>query len=216
MKKEYKVKKVSLEEAGAKNIWDSIQPARIESYVWDENHYRPEAYAKVFYTDTHLHVKLVAYEKEVRAVNTGMNEPVYQDSCLEFFVKPNPEKDGRYMNFETNSIGAMLLGIGDERTGRTLVTDEKDFASFEINTSLNYEEAQTFKGDCWSVEYKIPFAFIEKIYGKLEYKKGKRMEANFYKCGDGAKYPHYGSWNEIVAPQPDFHRPECFGEIILE
>ena len=216
MKKEYKVKKVSLEQAGNADVWNSIPQVAIECYPWDENHYRPKTYARVFYTDTHFHIKFVTHENEVRAVNTKTNEPVYQDSCVEFFVNPNPEKDNRYMNFETNCIGTMLLGIGKDRNGRTLVTDQKDYESFGIKTSINPGEAENFKGEWWSIEYKIPYTFIEKIYGKVDFTSGKKMNANFYKCGDCTKYPHYGSWNEITAPNPDFHRPEFFGDLILE
>ena len=42
------------------------------------------------------------------------------------------------------------------------------------------------------------------------------MKGNFYKCGDDTKYPHFGCWNEVVWEEPDFHRPECFGDLILE
>ena len=38
---------------------------------------------------------------------------------------------------------------------------------------------------------------------------------NFYKC-DESLHPHFGSWNPIEAPAPDFHRPECFGKLMLE
>jgi hypothetical protein len=28
-----------------------------------------------------------------------------------------------------------------------------------------------------------------------------------------AAHPHYLSWNRIDIPQPDFHRPDFFGEL---
>ena len=41
------------------------------------------------------------------------------------------------------------------------------------------------------------------------------VRANFYKCGDKTAHPHFLSWNPVVSSKPDFHRPECFGELIL-
>ncbi len=42
---------------------------------------------------------------------------------------------------------------------------------------------------------------------------GKRIPANFYKCGDKLRTPHFLSWNKIEIEKPDFHRPDFFGEL---
>ena len=44
--------------------------------------------------------------------------------------------------------------------------------------------------------------------------RGAAFRGNFY-CCDESIHPHFGSWSAIKAPQPDFHRPECFGKLIL-
>jgi hypothetical protein len=38
---------------------------------------------------------------------------------------------------------------------------------------------------------------------------------NLYKCGDKCDTPHFLSWSPIGLPQPDFHCPDFFGEIVL-
>lgn len=45
---------------------------------------------------------------------------------------------------------------------------------------------------------------------------GKTIRANFYKCGDALKKPHFLSWSPINIEKPDFHRPDFFGEITFE
>ena len=45
---------------------------------------------------------------------------------------------------------------------------------------------------------------------------GKKLRANFYKCGDRMPVKHYVTWNPIGWPQPDYHRPEYFGELVFE
>jgi len=45
---------------------------------------------------------------------------------------------------------------------------------------------------------------------------GRRVKANFYKCGDNMKTPHYLSWNPIGTERPNFHTPDYFGTIVFE
>ena len=44
---------------------------------------------------------------------------------------------------------------------------------------------------------------------------GSKFLANFYKCGDETKVPHYISWSAIDTTSPDFHRPEFFAPVEL-
>jgi hypothetical protein len=149
-----------------------------------------------------------------------MNDDVFRDSCVEFFFCPDPFKDKRYFNFEMNAIGTLLLGLGVDRQSRTRLKGEPP-EQFNIKTSLNKKNIdlpvkEFWTVEYWTVEYTIPFEFIKKYFPKLEFKSKQKMTGNFYKCGDETKFPHYGSWNPIKTPQPDFHRPEFFGELILE
>jgi hypothetical protein len=56
----------------------------------------------------------------------------------------------------------------------------------------------------------IPFATFFKH--QIETVDGKTIKGNFYKCGDKTSVPHFLSWNPIILPSPDFHRPDFFGE----
>ena len=42
------------------------------------------------------------------------------------------------------------------------------------------------------------------------------MRGKFNKCAEATSQPHYLSWAPIKTPAPDFHRPEFFGDIILD
>lgn len=195
-------------------VWDEISPLLILNFPWDENGYRPRTGVRIFYTESRLHLQFKAYEREIRAECLNMNDPVCTDSCVEFFFNPDPEHDERYMNFEINPIGILLLGIGKDRYSRTQVTDVSPDI-FHIKTSVNRESIKNYNGPLWSIEYSIPFTFIEQHYGKQDFAPGKEIKANFYKCGDKTRYPHFGCWNMIENPTPDFHRPEFFGSLIL-
>ena len=65
----------------------------------------------------------------------------------------------------------------------------------------------------WEVALVIPAQLFAVQPLRLE--AGTVLRANFYKCGDELSVPHFLSWNPIEVSQPDFHRPEYFGELEL-
>lgn len=211
----YYIQKIMPEQAGLPGIWENIPVINIAKYPWDENGYKPRVEAGVFYTDTHLHLRFKAYESKIRAECRDLNDMVCRDSCMEFFFNPNPGNDDRYLNFEINPIGSLLLYIGKDRYGRTPAVTQKDLKAFNILTSVARETLEAYNGPYWEVTWRIPFDYLERYYGKLDFCAGKRMKANFYKCGDKTEFPHYACWNNIVIDTPDFHRPEFFGDLVL-
>ena len=117
-------------------IWERIDPVIIDNYPWDENGYKPKVEARFFYTESRLYLHFMSYESEIRAVYRNMNEPVYTDSCVEFFFNPDPDKDDRYFNFEINAIGTLLLELGSGRNYRLMIQDVSQ-AIFNIKSSIS-------------------------------------------------------------------------------
>jgi hypothetical protein len=77
--------------------------------------------------------------------------------------------------------------------------------------------SEPFEEQCqptsWEVALVIPVCVFE--LAPLNLEEGAILCANFYKCGDELSMPHLVSWNAIQAPHPDYHRPECFGQLRL-
>ena len=73
---------------------------------WPEYPYAPKVSFRVAHSDECLAVMFEVEEEHVRAVTTEDNGPVWEDSCVEFFVA-DPVGDG-YFNFEINCIGTAL------------------------------------------------------------------------------------------------------------
>jgi len=177
--------------------------APIDSYVW-EGDYKPEARAYVAWDEEGFQVLLCANEEVICTKATKFNDSVCEDSCLEFFLKPLAE-DSHYMNFETNADGVALIGFCVDRSDMRYLDAKPD--------GMNYR-ASKHEGGWWAVSYTIPYALLEKMYGRRP-QPGDVMRGNFYKC-DESVHPHFGSWNPVVAEKPDFHRPECFAQIVFE
>ena len=177
--------------------------APIDCYAWGGD-YRPEARAYAARDAAGLNVLLCANESTVSGAVTAFNGDVWTDSCLEFFFRPFPD-DPRYVNIEANAAGAALIGIGAGREGRMRLA--------ECPPGMDFR-ASAHQGGWWAVAYTVPFELIEALYGRPMDLRTPFL-GNFY-CCDETLHPHFGSWSPIAAPEPDFHRPECFGQLNIE
>ena len=187
----------------------NVPAAPIACFPWPEktSPYTPESRAQLACFDAGIAVLLSSTETPVRHEVTEQGGPVYQDSCLEFFVNADPQASDRYLNFECNPKGVLHLAIGDGRHGRTLISG-LDFRSY-------FGIQATIRADGWQVYYVIPHDFIRAHYAGYQPASGWAMKGNFYKCGDSTVHPHLACWNPITIATPDFHRPEFFAPIII-
>ncbi len=196
--KTYSIKKIrNFDE----NAWDAANVLELDCSPWEAVPRLYDTQARLVYTDEAIYIKMSTNETQLRAVNTQRDSDVCEDSCMEFFLSPN-ENDPRYLNFEINPIGAMLLFIGRGRDMWQSVDVSEEI--FDIKTVI------TNKG--WSVCYKIPFSFLNSLFGTVT----PTMRANFYKCGEKTVKSHYGCWNPILMEEMEFHCPQYFGKLILE
>lgn len=211
----YTIKKLSSDELNT-NYWDNVENIKIENYPWDETGYKPETEVKLCYTDTEIRVKFKSSEKKVRIEEKEFNGPSWYDSCVEFFFLPEPENDKRYFNFEITARGNLLLQLDDKPPVRHNMNHVNP-AYFEIKADVNDDNVDDFDNfKPWTIEYKIPFDFIKDSFPSFEAKSGKKLKANFSKCGDETLTPHFGTWANIKNPTPAFHMPEYFNEIVFE
>ena len=178
---------------------------KIDQVNWTEFPHRPDVSVYAGYCDHKLWLHYIVNHDFVRAVCRKDQEPVWQDSCVEFFMKQGDE----YRNFEFNSLGVCLSAIGNDRHARKPL-DEPNLEQILRWPSLKIESLPDGDQFCdWSLTIAIPL-------GLIGLKAGDTFMANFYKCGDETKVPHYISWAAIKTPSPDFHRPEFFSSLELE
>ena len=154
-----------------------------------------------------IFVHFNAYEPSPRAVFTKRDDPVYNDSCMEFFFQPFAD-DERYINFEINPNGAYLSAVGCDRTSRTFLSELSDC---EPKVSAHVSDSG------WSAELFVPEKLISDVFGRnFSVDETEYIRANFYKCGDLTPSPHYASLFPVNTPEPDYHRPEFFGKIFFD
>ena len=95
----------------------------IECINWSEYLYKPSVRFHIGHNGTSLLVRYEVEEAHTKAVCTTANGPVWEDSCVELFVK-EPES-AFYFNFETNCIGVGLSAKRRSRTECTHFTEEQ-------------------------------------------------------------------------------------------
>ncbi|MGI6395361.1 MAG: carbohydrate-binding family 9-like protein [bacterium] len=154
------------------------------------------------------HIKAVfdVTEPSVRAVNTGFNEPVWQDSCVELFLSLDKKN---YYNFEINCIGSILGQFGISRENRTFL-ESKTLELIKVFSTLG-EKPFGIKEQVtnYRIEIFIPKeVFVFSINPELT-----NITGNIYKCADLSPTPHYMYLFEINSKKPDFHRPEFFKKL---
>ena len=183
--------------------WSRVPDFAVDQVLWTEDT-GIRAWGQMCHDAKKLYVRMSAAEGEIRAENHRPLSPVWEDSCLEFFFRP--EGSAYYFNFEINPNGCLCLQAGADRADRFNIVRQDAESYFSIRT------ARTEGG--WEVSYGIPLSFFRLFCPG--YRSEGEMTGNMYKCGDKTMRPHYLSWNRIGLEKPDFHCPEFFGRLIFE
>lgn len=192
-------------------LLDGQKKQNINTLNWKDKgfNYKPDVSFSVAYDDNAIFIKYFVTEEYFKAEKTETNQNVYEDSCVEFFV--SPENDGIYYNFEFNALGTCLMGSGHSRADTARV-DPAIVSRIKRLPQQGIRPTAEVKGKfSWSLAVAIPFEVF--FHHKVTDLKGKTLRANFYKCGDMLSVPHFVTWNAVVTENPDYHRPEFFGQV---
>lgn len=183
---------------------------RIAHVNWPEVYtYCPTTDVFLAHTRTHLCVLYHVQGEQLRATMGEDGCQVCEDSCVEFFCQG--AGDAHYINFETNCIGRIKASRRLGRKEDVTPLDSATLSRIERYASAGSEPFGERDGEFeWQVSLRIPLDII------FENRKPTAIRANFYKCADKSKKPHYVVWQRIEQDKPDFHRPEYFKELTLE
>ncbi len=197
--------------------WQAAEEARIEQFHAASSPHRPLAAAKLVYDAANLYLRFRVEDRYVVARHTHFQDPVCQDSCVEFFVQPRPT--GGYFNFEIN-CGGTLLCYYIEDPARTA----NGFAKF---TRLSGEHGRRIQivhslpalvvperhePVVWHIGCAVPLDVLEASAGPLGPLAGQSWRGNFFKCADGSSHPHWASWAPI-GEALNFHQPQYFAPL---
>ncbi|SDS22226.1 Carbohydrate-binding family 9 [Mucilaginibacter mallensis] len=187
-------------------IFSSIEPDKIANEPWPGTDIRPEVTFKMAYGDDALFLKFDVKEKHFRAVHKQINDAVYEDSCVEFFI--GFEEEGAYYNFEFNALGTPLVGYGKGK--ERIWVDPSIVSTIKRTGLINVAEGDVLPHQ-WDLTVVIPFKVFHNHH--ITTLQDLKAWGNFYKCGDELAEQHFLCWNNIIADEPNFHLPQYFGEL---
>ena len=182
-------------------------PMEVNTFPWGGD-YRPFTLARMAWDDEGFAVLLQTDERPTDHTMIGLNQRVCSENCMELFLMPDPAHSDQYINWEFNPNGAIFLSKG------TCREDRHDLLVEDYLTRFSVQPRMFAWG--WEIAFRIPFAFLKSEFPDFVPARGSRMRANFYKIAELNRTPHFACWSDIEWPEPDFHRPEFFGDLILE
>ncbi len=177
----------------------------------------PQVRFRLLHDETALHGIYEVSDHYVKAVHTGFQDNVCQDSCAEFFFAPTP---GGYFNLEMNAGANFLIYYvrdcarsGDVFRDYSILTREDCAQISVVSDQPRVIDPEIASPTTWHVQFRLPRTLIEKYSGPLGTWRGRRWHGNFYKCADKTSHPHWIAWNAVT--ELNFHLPSCFGDIVL-
>ena len=200
-------------------LWKEIEKLEVKNVFLKEPEFRPKTEAKVLYDDDYIYGIFRVEDRYVRAVAQKCQDKVYEDSCVEFFFTPGPDIGVGFFNLEMNCGGTILCRYQPAPiTNMTAITDSECEMIKVYHSEPKIVEPEKQEPTTWFLEYKVPYALMERYCPVVRPKKGVVWRANFYKCGNNLSRPHYLTWAVIVNPTPEsgFHTPSSFGKLEFE
>ena len=186
---------------------ENVPLEKLSFFNWEsDNPYRPKTVFRLAFLPDGLIVMMETDESDLRAVNTAVNSPCWEDSCMEFFFAPFGKENG-YVNIEVNPNSAYLAQFGKERDGRVFLN---------TLTSIEPKVGSTVLSDGWKTEIAVPYSLIEKAFGRPFDPLECDFYAGFFKCGDLTAHPHWASFTPMGENPPGFHDPQRFEKIEIK
>jgi hypothetical protein len=171
-----------LSDVAAAEMFEQLAKHAITELNWEDYPYQPAVQFSIAYQQEHILLKYYVAEKDIKATYVKHNDPVYKDSCVEFFI--SFDDDHKYYNFEFNSLGTCLAAYGKKKP-------ERDYLPEHLIDKIKNKASVTLKNGL--VNWEITIALPREVFcfHSLESFKGIKAKANFYKCGDDLPEPHF-------------------------
>jgi hypothetical protein len=170
--------------------------------------YSIETHLQLAWSESALFALFTVQELDVVCQCTLDGQPVWQDSCVELFIRDicTPSV---YHNFEFNSQGICLAQRGLDRHSRVEISHE-EYSQIE-RLPVHTQNAQS-PYQQWSLLLSIPSTLLG-CCADNQLESVAHLSMNAYKTS--AKPAHWASLFPVPTPRPDFHRPEYFKAIPL-
>ena len=188
-------------------MWTKGKPVQITHY-WSGSEAPQSRHAetRLIWSDTALGVRFVCRQHEPLVVNptpqtAKKTMQLWDRDVCEIFMAPDPSQPERYFEFEAAPTGEWIdLALHWKPDSRET---DWDFHS-------GMTAAARVAKDAVIIAMRIPWDdWIHKP------QRGERWRANLFRCVGSGKDRGYLAWQPTRTPEPAFHVPQAFGELVF-
>lgn len=207
-------KRITIDGNWKKAAWKKIKAVKIENYMGKVSPFKPIVESKMMYDDSNVYVIFRVKDRFIRSLVQEYNGNVSGDSCVEFFFSPDSNNPLHYFNLEVNAGGTPLIFYVADSIKNHIKLKPDEIKQIEIAHSLpNKVDPEITTPVTWTIEYRVPFAILEKYSHITPPSSSVTWKANFYKTGSKTSNPNYITWSPVNFPRPNFHLPQFFGTL---
>ena len=156
-----------------------------------------------------LFVRFDCVDESRTAKLTARDAPLWEEEVVEMFLAPGAADPAVYFELEVNPLGALF----DAR----VESPEGERATMRVDAAWHLDGLRWKVGDGserrdWWAALALPWRGLGVEGGPPD-----RCCANFYRIEHAAAGEvEHGAWSPTFAAPADYHRPRCFGHLILE
>ena len=179
----------------------------------DSSTHVPKVTCKLLHDERNIYGIYTVHDQYVLAVQTHYLDSVCEDSCVEFFFKPDVGPG--YFNLEMSANGTYLLYYVENPKRAKKGFEKYTQVPWEFGRLITVKtnlprivEPEISVPVTWQALFTIPLEALEPFAGKMPSLTGRTWTANFYKCGDKTSMPHWIAWAPLSAT--NFHAPAEF------
>lgn len=198
--------------------WTRSSLAELAFFHPASGEHRPRCRCRALYDANRLYWSAVVEETCVLGRYTSFQDPVCEDSCVEFFFQPAGAAG--YFNVEVNCLGATLVSYVEDPTrtpdgglAKATLLSVAQASGIRVATSLagTVCDPELPGPLTWRADVSLTFdTFAPFCPGFRAPQRGDEWRGNFYKCAEANSEPHWASWAPI-GEALNFHVPGYFG-----
>ncbi len=201
------------------STWNALPIASVDHYHKRGSAHKPRVEFRALRTDRELVARFVVSDLYVRCLHCEFQNPVYEDSCCELFLKPDDAPG--YFNIETNAIGALAVSYITDPTrtadgfrGQVVLAKDAEQRIVRSTSLTGVIDPEIDTPTEYIVEVSVPFDLLSEVSGAKSPRAATTWSGNIYKCSENSSHPHWGAWAPI-GERLEFHQPSRFGEFVF-
>jgi hypothetical protein len=153
-----------------------------------------------------LHLRFECDDRDIWATHSRRDAPLWEEEVVEVFAAPGEGDPSDYVEIEVNPLGAIF----DARVTNPYGTRDAMRVDAAWDAGGLIVAVSRPSPGRWTAQLEIPWSDL------CDGVPPRVWRANFFRIErprDGV--PEFSCWSPTLVDPPDFHKPRCFGRLVL-